>query len=72
MSKDEPRYEYRIRVDNPRGARYTPWTENPLTAEEMQEWREDFGRCEIAAERRQILYGEAEEFAPPEGNGVRP
>lgn len=64
MSAEKQRYEYRYRIERPGRMIHTPWQERPITAEEWAEWGGDFGGCDVAPERRRILYGEPEEFLP--------
>jgi hypothetical protein len=56
-------YEYRVRygVD---GRAETAWSEEPITAEELEEWRTDV--LDPWVERREvsIAYGEPEKYTP--------
>ena len=65
MSDREQRYEYRLRLDRHDGSTsHTPWLENPITDEVLLEWRHDMAGCGVFAERREVLYGEPEDFLP--------
>jgi hypothetical protein len=58
----EPTYQYRMRFGTSGAA--TDWSEQPIDAAELQEWREDF--AEPIPERRSIAvtYGPIETFDP--------